>query len=209
MIPGGDTDRLEELMLEVAAQTNPEDWNKANRARICALRERLVPHYLEVIASSAHWGGLNHVEIILTALTHATPWEVPGLIGTLLRLKPSDKERAEAYRTILTQLTSRISENSPNIVSALLELKINEEKQKEARQAILTALPATYSWDVPKLVRALLDLEPNHKERTEAHWKILINFATVLTQLAYDNSQQIPDIVDALLDLKPNNEAYS
>lgn len=202
-------DRLEELMLEVAAQTNPEDWNKANRARICALRERLVPHYLEVIASSAHWGGLNHVEIILTALTHATPWEVPGLIGTLLRLKPSDKERAEAYRTILTQLTSRISENSPNIVSALLELKINEEKQKEARQAILTALPATYSWDVPKLVRALLDLEPNHKERTEAHWKILINFATVLTQLAYDNSQQIPDIVDALLDLKPNNEAYS
>ena len=235
-------DRLEELMLEVAAQTNPEDWNKANRARICALRERLVPHYLEVIASSAHWGGLNHVEIILTALTHATPWEVPGLIGTLLRLKPSDKERAEAYRTILTQLTSRISENSPNIVSALLELKINEEKQKEARQAILTALlkaqpleipdlarallklkpdnkertkarqailtalPATYSWDVPKLVRALLDLEPNHKERTEAHWKILINFATVLTQLAYDNSQQIPDIVDALLDLKPNNE---
>ena len=235
-------DRLEELMLEVATQTDPEDWNKANRARICALRERLVPHYLEVIASSAHWGGLNHVEIILTALTHATPWEVPGLIGTLLRLKPSDKERAEAYRTILTQLTSRISENSPNIVSALLELKINEEKQKEARQAILTALlkaqpleipdlarallklkpdnkertkarqailtalPATYSWDVPKLVRALLDLEPNHKERTEAHWKILINFATVLTQLAYDNSQQIPDIVDALLDLKPNNE---
>ena len=235
-------DRLEELLLEVATQTDPEDWNKANRARICALRERLVPHYLEVIASSAHWGGLNHVEIILTALTHATPWEVPGLIGTLLRLKPSDKERAEAYRTILTQLTSRISENSPNIVSALLELKINEEKQKEARQAILTALlkaqpleipdlarallklkpdnkertkarqailtalPATYSWDVPKLVRALLDLEPNHKERTEAHWKILINFATVLTQLAYDNSQQIPDIVDALLDLKPNNE---
>ena len=235
-------DRLEELLLEVAAQTDPEDWNKANRARICALRERLVPHYLEVIASSVHWGGLNHVEIILTALTHATPWEVPGLIGTLLRLKPSDKERAEAHRTILTQLTSRISENSPNIVSALLELKINEEKQKEARQAILTALPkaqpleipnlvrallklkpdnkertkarqailtalpATYSWDVPKLVRALLKLEPNHKERTEAHWKILINFATVLTQLAYDNSQQIPDIVDALLDLKPNNE---
>ena len=235
-------DRLEELLLEVATQTDPEDWNKANRARICALRERLVPHYLEVTASSAHWGGLNHVEIILTALTHATPWEVPGLIGTLLRLKPSDKERAEAHRTILTQLTSRISENSPNIVSALLELKINEEKQKEARQAILTALlkaqpleipdlarallklkpdnkertkarqailtalPATYSWDVPKLVRALLDLEPNQKERTEAHWKILINFATVLTQLAYDNSQQIPDIVDALLDLKPNNE---
>lgn len=233
---------LEALMLEVAAQTDPEDWDKANRARICALRERLVPHCLEVIASSAHWGGLNHIEIILTALTHATPRAVPGLIDTLLRLKPSDKERAEAHRTILTQLTSRFSENSPNIVSALLELKINEEKQKEARQAILTALPkaqpleipdlarallklkpnnkertkarqailtalpATYSWGVPKLVRALLKLEPNHKERTEAHRKILINFATFLTQLAYDNSQQIPDIVDALLDLKSNNE---
>ena len=233
---------LEALMLEVAAQTDPEDWNKANQARIRSLRENLAPHHPELIVGSAHWGGLNHIEIILTALTHATPWAVPGLIGTLLRLKPSDKERAEAHRTILTQLTSRISKNSPNIVSALLELKINKEKQKEARQAILTALPkaqplevpdlarallklkpnnkertkarhailtalpATYSWGVSKLVRALLELEPNHKERTEAHRKILIEFATVLTQLTYDNSQQIPDIVDALLDLKPNNE---
>ncbi|WP_159424573.1 NACHT domain-containing protein, partial [Arachnia propionica] len=233
---------LEALMLEVAAQTDPEDWNKANQARIRSLRENLAPHHPELIVGSAHWGGLNHIEIILTALTHATPWAVPGLIGTLLRLKPSDKERAEAHRTILTQLTSRISKNSPNIVSALLELKINKEKQKETRQAILTALPkaqplevpdlarallklkpnnkertkarhailtalpATYSWGVSKLVRALLELEPNHKERTEAHRKILIEFATVLTQLTYDNSQQIPDIVDALLDLKPNNE---
>ena len=36
-------DRLEELMLEVATQTDPEDWNKAGRTRICALRERHAP----------------------------------------------------------------------------------------------------------------------------------------------------------------------
>lgn len=151
---------LEALMLEVAAQTDPEDWNKANQARIRSLRENLAPHHPELIVGSAHWGGLNHIEIILTALTHATPWAVPGLIGTLLRLNPSDKERAEAHRTILTQLTSRISKNSPNIVSALLELKINKEKQKEARQAILTALPKAQPLEIPDLARALLKLKP-------------------------------------------------
>lgn len=41
-------DRLEELVLEVAAQTDPKDWNKANPARICSLRESFAPRYPEL-----------------------------------------------------------------------------------------------------------------------------------------------------------------
>ena len=68
--------RLEEFMLEVATQTDPEDWSKANRAQIRSLRESLAPHHPELIISSVHWGGLHHSEMILAALLHVAPREV-------------------------------------------------------------------------------------------------------------------------------------
>ena len=85
-------DRLEELVLEVAAQTDPEDWNKANRARIRALRDNFAPHQPGLIASSAHWGSPSHVKAILAALLHVAPREVNNLINTLLKLNPTDTE---------------------------------------------------------------------------------------------------------------------
>uniref|UniRef100_UPI003C6F8754 NACHT domain-containing protein n=1 Tax=Arachnia propionica TaxID=1750 RepID=UPI003C6F8754 len=110
-------DRLEELVLEVAAQTDPEDWNKANRARIRALRDNFAPHQPELIASSAHWGSPNHVEAILAALLHAAPWEVNNLIETLLKLNPTNTEQAQARHTITTALAL---ETTPREVNYLI-----------------------------------------------------------------------------------------
>ena len=96
--------RLEELLLEVATQSGPEDWNKANQARIRALRHNFAPRRPDLIASSAHWGSPSHVEAILAALLHVAPREVNNLIDTLLKLDPTDTERAQARHTITTAL---------------------------------------------------------------------------------------------------------
>ena len=74
-------DRLEELMLEVAPQTDPKDWNKAGRARIRSLRESFAPQRPELIASSAHWGSPSHVEAILAELLSSTLWRIPDLVA--------------------------------------------------------------------------------------------------------------------------------
>ena len=187
--------RLEELLLEVAAQTDPEDWNKANRARICTLRESLIPHYLEVIVSSAHWGGLNHIEAILTALTHATSWRIPSLIGALSTLSPSNKEREEARRITLTH--NDLWE-FPSLASAFLQLKPKDEELTEARQTILATLPNAGSRALHDLIEALLKLGPSDEERTEARKAII---ATI---------PQIPDrlslLIDMLHTLNPSDE---
>ena len=190
-------DRLEELILEVAAQTDPEDWNKANQARIRSLRESFAPHHLGLIASSAHWGDLNYTEAILAALTHATLWEVPKLIGTLLRLKPSYKERAEARRIALSHTDLWIF---PNLVHIFLQLKPNNEELTEARRTILTALNSI-PWIVD-LARALLELNPSDEERTEARKAII----TAIPQIPNSAPNEIFSLIDALHTLDPSDE---
>ena len=157
-------DRLEELILEVAAQTDPEDWNKAGRARICALRKSLVPHHPELIASFAHWGDINHEKAILAVLLHAAPQEVNGLIDALLKLDPTDTERAQARHAITTALA--LPKTNPwevkKLTEALLKLDPTDTERTQARHTILTTIPHAHSWDLDRLVGLLRQLCPVH-----------------------------------------------
>ena len=114
--------RLEELLLEVAAQSDPEDWNKANQARIRALRHNFAPRRPDLIASSAHWGSPSHVEAILAALLHVAPREVNNLIDTLLKLDPTDTEQAQARHTITTALPHADARTLYRLVGLLRQL---------------------------------------------------------------------------------------
>ena len=202
-------DHLEELMLEVAAQTDPKDWDKAGQARIRSLRESFAPQHPELIASSAHWGSPSHVEAILAELLSSTLWRIPDLVFELSALEINVKERAEARRNILATLaglnwisTALIGPSPgwiPTLVHILLSLEPSDEERAEARRNILTTLTNTYPQEVPDLAFALSALEPNIKERAEARHAIL----TTLTK-AYP--QEIPDLVLALLSLKPNDK---
>ena len=201
-------DHLEELTLEVAAQTDPKDWDKAGQAQIRSLRESFAPRHPELIASSAHWGSPSHVEAILAALLDSTLWRIPDLVFELSGLEINVKERAEARRTILATLASlnwiftALIRHSPGWISTLvhilLSLEPSDEERAEARHSILATLTNTYPQEVPDLASALSALEPNIKERTEARQAIL----TTLTK-AYP--QEIPDLVLALLSLKPDD----
>ena len=202
-------DRLEELILEVAAQTDPEDWNKASRAQIRSLRESFAPHHPEMIIGSAHWGSPSHVEAILAELLGSALWRVPDLVFELSALGPNIKERAEARRAILATLASlnwiftALNGPSPGwvptLVHILLSLEPSDKEREKARHDILTTLTSTYPQEVPDLVFALCALEPNTKERAEAQKAI---FATLTKAFP----QEIPKLVLALSSLKPNDK---
>ena len=154
--------RLEELLLEVAAQTDPEDWNKAGRARIRTLRESFAPRHPELIASSAHWGSPSQVEAILAVLLHIAPREVNNLIDALLQLDPTDTERTQARRTITTALT--LPKTTPqevnNLINTLLKLNPTNTEHTKAQQAIIETLPHARSRMLYELVGLLRQFAP-------------------------------------------------
>ena len=191
-------DRLEELILEVAAQTDPEDWNKADRTRIRSLREGLAPHHLELIASSAQWGDLNRSEAILAALLRAAPKRVPELVRRLLDLAPTDTERAKARHTILTVLSKTNPGRIPDLVQALSALAPTDEEQAKARHTILTALPKTTPRAVDRLINALSTLEPTNTERAKARHTII----RLLHNTAW---WEIDGLINALSTLEPTD----
>jgi len=191
-------DHLEELMLEVAAQTDPKDWDKASQARIRSLRESFAPQHPELIASSAHWGSPSHVEAILAELLSSTLWRIPDLVFELSALEINVKERAEARRNILTTLTNTYPQEVPDLAFALSALEPNIKERAEARHAILTTLTKAYPQEIPDLVLALLSLKPNDKERAEAR-------QTILTTLTNTNSDRVIPLVQVLSTLKPDD----
>ena len=191
-------DRLEELILEVAAQTDPEDWNKADRTRIRSLREGLAPHHLELIASSAQWGDLNRSEAILAALLRAAPKRVPELVRRLLDLAPTDTERAKARHTILTVLSKTNPGRIPDLVQALSALAPTDEEQAKARHTILTALPKTTPRAANHLINALSTLEPTNTERAKARHTII----RLLHNTAW---WEIDGLINALSTLEPTD----
>jgi len=190
--------RLEKLILEVAAQTDPEDWNKANQARIRALRDNFAPHQPELIASSAHWGSPSHVEAILAALLHVAPREVNNLIDTLLKLDPTDTEQAQARHTITTALPKTTPEEINFLIDTLLKLDPTDTEQTQAHHPITTALPETISRSVDYLINALLKLDPTDTERAQARH-------TITTALPKTTPEEINFLINALLKLDPTD----
>ena len=191
-------DHLEELMLEVAAQTDPEDWDKAGQARIRALRDNFVPHQPKLIASSAHWGDPSHVEAILAALSNANLGEAPYLARALLELGPSNAERTKACQIIIAAIPNIHPQEIYRLISTLSELDPTDEDWKEARKTIITALPNTHPQEVDPLLSTLSALGPTDAERAKAR-------QVIFTALSKTNSRDTYNLVRTLPQLDPNN----
>ena len=193
-------DRLEEFVLEVAAQTDPEDWNKADRARIYALIKSLAPHHPELIAISAHWGDINHEKANLAALLHVAPWEVDNLIDALLKLDPTDTERAQARHTITKLLA--LPETTPlkvfSLTCVLWILDPTDAERAQARRAITTALPKATPSAVFLLTSVLRNLDPTDTERAKARH-------TIITALPETTPEEVSYLIGALLILDPTD----
>ena len=193
--------RLEELLLEAAAQTDPEDWNNAGRARIRSLRESFALRHPELIASFALWGDSNREKAILAVLLHAAPRRVNYLIDTLLKLDPTDTERTQARHTITKTLTLKTTLREVNyLINALLRLDPTDTERTQARHTITTALalPKTNPREVNYLIDTLLKLDPTDAERTQARH-------TITTALPKTNPRGVKYLINALLKLEPTD----
>ena len=129
--------RLEELLLEVATQTDPKDWNKANRARVRTLRNRFASYHLDLITSSAHWGNPNHAEAIIAALPNTDPDRIPYRVHMLLELNPTETEQTKARNTITTALALETTPKEINyLIDTLLKLNPTKTEQTKARNTM-------------------------------------------------------------------------
>ena len=191
--------RLEELMLEAAAQTDPKDWNKAGRARVRPLRESHASSRFKLSASSAHWGGPNHAEAILNALTNATPGEVSYLVRALSELEPTNEEKTQARQTIIDTLPKTNPGRIPDLIRTLSTLDPTDKEQAQARQTIIDALTNATPVEVSYLVRALSELEPTNEEKTQAR-------QTIIDTLPKTNPGRIPDLIRTLSTLDPTDK---
>ena len=192
-------DRLEELLLEVASQTNPGDWNKAGRTRIRTLRESFALRHPNLVAISAHWGSPNHAERILAALPNTNPSRIPDLINTLLKLKPNNEEQTKARKIIITALPNTNPSRIPDLINTLLKLEPNNEERTKACQTIITALSKATPREVNHLINTLSGLKLSETERSET-------CRIIITTLPNTTPDRIPDLVHTLLKLEPNNE---
>ncbi len=196
-------DRLEELMLEVAAQTDPKDWNKASQARIRSLRENLAPHYPELITSSARWGDIHHPERLLEALPTTAPRRILSLVLALAKLEPNAEEGIEARRVIITKLIHADDLHTAfDLVHAFLALKPSDKERLEAFRAIIAELelPEANPQVVSNMIGALWALAQNTEEKAETRRAIL------RAKLSKADPQVVSNLIDALSALEPNAE---
>ena len=195
--------RLEELILEVATQTDPKDWNKASQARIRSLRENLAPHNPELITSSARWGDIHHPERLPAALPTTAPRRILSLVLALATLEPSAEERIEARRVIITKLIHADDlHTSFDLVHAFLALKPSDKERLEAFRAIIAELelPEANPQVVSNMIGALWALAQNTEEKMETRRAIL------RTKLSKADPQVVSSVIDALSALEPNAE---
>ncbi len=153
---------LETLVLHVAAQTLPSDWNANHRGLIHGLRVQAAPRNPRIVGESARWTSSNAhaVQAILDALPDANPVAVRDLVGALPALVVTDTDRAHARQAILDALPDADPVAVRRLVDALPALDPTDTDRAQARQAILDALPDADPVAVRDLVDALRSLAP-------------------------------------------------
>lgn len=115
---------LERLVLDVATQTLPTDWNSDHRNLIDALRVETASHNPRIVGESMRWTSSNApaAQAILDALPAADPLAVSGLVGALPALVVTDTDRAHARQAILDALPAADPLAVRDLVDALRSL---------------------------------------------------------------------------------------
>ncbi len=117
-------DELDRILLDIAEQTDPDDWPVSLEGRIHRARVRQATARVGSVAGSAHWteSNLDVVAAITTTLPTADPWSVRHLVQALTTLATSEQSRAIAVQAITTTLPTADPWSVPDLVQALRTL---------------------------------------------------------------------------------------
>ncbi|PIE27638.1 MAG: hypothetical protein CSA58_03005 [Micrococcales bacterium] len=166
---------IDDLLLEIAARTEPVEWPQHLADAIHSARIRRATQSPGKIVRSAHWTASNqHVRTaITTALPTARPSAVPRLAEALTTLDPSP-EGHDIARNAITKtltnvgpcavhrasyaLTKARSVDVHRLVDIRTTLDPSPEDRDTARNAIIKKLATASPSDVPYLVRTLREV---------------------------------------------------
>ncbi|SHJ05103.1 hypothetical protein SAMN02745244_01621, partial [Tessaracoccus bendigoensis DSM 12906] len=129
--------RLEDVLLEAATQTLPEDWGEAGRSLIHDLRAVAIVRDPQIVVRSARWTSSNPqaIHAILDALPGANWRVVGGLVGVLPALEPTEVERVVARDAILAAVPGADPFAVGGVVGMLPALVVTEVERAVARDA--------------------------------------------------------------------------
>ncbi|WP_277063332.1 NACHT domain-containing protein [Schaalia cardiffensis] len=188
--------RLEELVLEVATQTDPEDWNEKNRQRINDLRGQLAHRHLNLVAASAQWKSSNKHAItsLLDSLAKVDSSRVFEYMETLSALGVSAEEHAGAWKEVLFRIGSTESHDLIDLARGLVSLDASAGEREHARKVILDRLPSARSSDVVWLARGVVILDASAEERGRAR-------KVILDRLSFARSGDLAGLAEVLVSL--------
>ncbi|MDO5081792.1 MAG: NACHT domain-containing protein [Arachnia propionica] len=191
--------RLEELLLQVAGQTDPEGWTRESLDLIHDLRKRLAIRQKILITASKHWTSSNPAAIkaILNEIaTSFDPCHLDLLAESLMKLAPTDEDKAKARKDIRAKTKPQ---NLGSYIMALVTLATTDDERTDIRTLILDTLPTTDPWGRARLIEALVKLDPTEKERTKA-------LTLILDTLPNPNQIHLDRLVEALVKLDPTEK---
>mgnify|MGYP000924922474 CR=1 FL=1 len=193
--------RLEELVLEVATQTDPEDWNEKNRQRIHNLRPQLAYPYPALVAASAQWKSSNKPAItsLLDSLAKVDSSRILGYVEALSSSLATSNERGRARKVILDRLSSARSWDLIWLARGLVVLDASAGERGRARKVILDRLAVAKSGDLIWLARGLVVLDASVEERGRAR-------KVILDRLAVAKSRDLARLARELVSLDASVE---
>jgi hypothetical protein len=167
--------QLEDLVLQVAAETLPSDWSPDHQLLINNLRVASASEQPDLIAASRHWTASNHraAGTLLAALPGADSFTVRDLVAVLLSLDPSDADRAAARDALLAGLPGAHDSADRDLVSLLPLLVVSDADRAAARDTVLAGLPGANPLTVRHLVAVLPLLVVSDADRAAARHAVL------------------------------------
>ncbi|MCM3689053.1 NACHT domain-containing protein [Kocuria rosea] len=186
-------DQLDQLLLTIAQESDPGEWSPEHQDVLHQCRTRNAAKYPDLVIRSAHWTRSNPDArtVVLQALHTANWGHFPKfgwmyfefLVAALMRLGPTEAQRAQARTEVLQDLSfaSLLMHPRPRgLVEALVALGPTKAERAQARTEVLQVLRFVGLQGPRDLVGALMRLVPTEAERAEARTAALEALPTTI-----------------------------
>lgn len=194
-------DELDDRLLEVAAETTPEDWSREHQTLFHRVRAANASVKPKQVARSRAWRDSNaaSVNAILASLLSTDPRRAPSLVESLIALDHSEETRGRALEALIDRVPIE-PWDAPELVRALLILGSTSEDHRR----ILDTIPVRKSWkaDEEDLGPTLLVLNPTDETQRHARKGILDAVHT------HTDKRPVEHLAEILSGLDPADEDW-
>lgn len=189
--------QIDQLLLDIARDSDPGDWSTELQDLINGLRVRYAFEQGDM-TSTAHWQQSTAAvrsALLAASLTDPIKGTLAGRVGKLVSVIETETEQVQTRRALIEALPGEDPSDVADLVQRLVSRGPSEEERAQARRAVVDALSeAADRWVVRDLVRALVSLTVTETERTQTH-------RALIEALPEADLSDVADLVRALVSL--------